>query len=256
MKKEFTVFTITAIIIFIMVSIIYFKPILENYISWAVVGLTLLLATIIYALRGGAIPSMLITKHLPFPLALISPPSAELKELFKTRILPAVQSVIELSGEEISEKSYPVIKHIREFFNKELDGGRLGGTEGIKKKLASMGLYSNIRDNEERKNFLYSLASLIHWIIRYRNLVMHTIDPDPIDSWFALRTTLIYIRDRYPMKKASLNTKCPKCSTTNTVELYEDKTHWLQQIKLKCTKCRNMYKIKLTPTIIAEHYQL
>jgi len=57
------------------------------------------------------------------------------------------------------------------------------------------------------------------------------------------------------MKKATLNTKCPKCNTINTAELYENKTYWLQQIRIKCTKCGNTYKIKLTPTIIAEHYQ-
>ena len=256
MNKDSTVFSIIIIVLFIMVSIIYFKPIPENYIPWAIVGLTFLLAIIMYALRGGAIPSILITKYLPLPLALISPPSASLERLFEERILPAVEAVVELSEAEVPEKAYKVIKHVREFFRKELAEANLGDTNAIRRKLSSIRLYENINDEDERKNFQYSLATLIHWITRYRNIAMHSKEPDPIDAWFALRTALIYIRNKYPLREATLKTKCPKCNTVNTLKLSQNETRWLQEKRIKCTKCGNNYKIKLTPTIIAEHYQI
>ncbi len=69
MNKDSTVFSIIITVLFIMVSIIYFKPIPENHIPWAIVGLTFLLAIIMYVLRGGAVPSMLITKISSLPIS-------------------------------------------------------------------------------------------------------------------------------------------------------------------------------------------
>lgn len=245
-------------ILFVIVSIVYFKPLPEKYVTWIVIGLIFLSAAILFIFRKGVLPSILITKYLPLPLILLSPQLTELKDLFRKRILPAIQVLIELTETESPEKAYTIIKHVREFFSKELEGVNLGSTEAIRKKLAANRLYSDIDDENERKNFQYSLASLIHWIARYRNLAMHSykVSADPIDSWFALRTALIYIRDKYPLKEASLYTKCPKCKAVNRIKLYDGKIRWLQEIMVQCKECKNNYKVKITPKLITEHYQI
>lgn len=255
-SRDVILIAIISITLFAISTITYFKIVPENYISWIIIGLALFLAVIIYAFRGGALPLVLITRYLPLPLSIISPPTIELKELFMKHILPAIQVAIDLTKEGIREKSYVIIKHTREFFSKELKGINLGNTEAVRKELASIKMYSNISDDNEKKNYQYSLASLISWISRYRNLVMHTVEPDPIDAWFALRTSLIYIRDRYQLKRATLYSQCPKCNTINKIQLHEKGIHWLKEIYVKCEKCKYDYKLKLTPSLISKHYQI
>lgn len=260
MKRDFIELIAIVMVVFLIFSITYFntyfKFIPENYVPWIIVGLVFFLVPLMYVLRKETIPSELVKKYLPLPLALISPPSAELERQFKARILPAMQAVIGLTKTESREKAYAVIKHIREFFNRELKGVNLGSTESVRKRLAEMKLYSNVSDENERKNFQYSLASLITWISRYRNLVMHSIDPDPIDVWFALRASLIYIRSAYPQENTPLYTRCPKCNAINVIKLYDGKVHWLQKLSVNCTKCKQKYEVKITPTTIAKHYQI
>jgi len=261
LRKEATGYISATILLFIAISIAYLQPLQDQFNVLLVAGLMFASVVIPYILRrGGVLPSILITRYLPLPLALISPPATEIEEKFRTYILPAVNITIELIKSQTGEKAYKIIKLIKEFFNKELGDINLGNTEAIRKKLVALRLYVNIEDERERRNAQYSLASLIHWISRYRNLAMHSpkVDADPIDAWFALRTALIYIRDKYAQEEAMLYTKCPKCNAINRIKLRNNnnEVRWLREISLKCTKCGYEYKVKITPSLIVEHYQI
>jgi len=220
----------TAVAVFLIIAITYLNLIQEPYRSLAVIGIIMSTAVVLFILRSrGAVPRELVPDYLPLPLALIQPPQPVLRKLFEDYILPAARAVIGLTGSEDRGKAYDAIKNIREFFAHEL--GSLSSVDDIRKKLESGGLYGSIGDQNERKNFEYSMASLIHWIARYRNLAMHSprVDPDPLDIFFALRTALIYIQTKYCVDSASLYTKCPRCSTINSLELQKGRAQWLQE---------------------------
>jgi len=248
-----------AVAVFLAIAVAYLNLVQEPYRSLAVIGIIISMIVALFILRGrGAVPRELVTDYLPLPLALVEPPSDNLRELFKVHILPAVRAVIELTESEDRGKAYNAIKNIREFFVRELNS--LSNVDDIRRKLEAGGLYSNIRDQDERKNFEYSMASLIYWIARYRNLAMHSprVDPDPLDVFFALRTALIYIQTKYRVDSASLYTKCPRCETINSLRLQEGRTRWLQEEMLKCSniECGYTYNVKITPEAIQDHYKI
>ena len=66
-----------------------------------------------------------------------------------------------------AEKAYDVVKRVREFFEREL--GSLSSVEAIQRRLAELGLYSDVEDVNKGRNLEYSMASLAHWVARYRN---------------------------------------------------------------------------------------
>jgi len=255
--RELASIILTAVGIFLVFAITYLNLIQEPYRSLAVIGIIIFMIAALFILRSrGALSRDLVTDYLPLPLALVQPPSTDLRKLFEDYILPATRAVIELTELEDRGKAYNAIKNIREFFVRELNS--LSNVDDIRRKLETGGLYSNIKEQDERKNFEYSMASLIHWIARYRNLAMHSprVDPDPLDVFFALRTALIYIQTKYRVDSASLYTKCPRCEIINSLKLQEGRTRWLQKEMLRCSKCGYTYNVEITPETIRNHYKI
>jgi len=153
-----------------------------------------------------------------------------------------------------AEKAYDVVKRVREFFEREL--GSLSNVEAIQRRLAELGLYSDVEGADERRNLEYSMASLVHWVARYRNLAMHShrVDPHPVDAWFALRVALFYIQARYRMGKARFYATCPRCRSVNVVELRG--ARWLQEVAFRCVKCGHRFDVKLTPDAVLRSYEV
>ena len=227
-----------------------------NLQTYVLLLTTIIYASFIYLVKPeGSIPQQLLRDYTPLPLALINPPNRKLQSRIQKYILPAAQTSLDLTKVNVPEKAYHVIKSMREFFNKEMDAVNI---DKIVSKIKHANIYSHIEDNEERSNWEYSLASLIHWIYRYRNLACHSpeVKACPIDAWLALRTALIYIKDRYKMREAILYTRCPHCNAVNDVTIEEKNTRWLQKLRIICSKCKREYEIELTPQTIIDHYTI
>jgi len=248
-------FAVIAVGLFLLTVVPYLKPVPEPWLGVLVIGIafvtTFVLVGIMLTVRG-VLPRVLVTEYLPLPLALVEPPSEQTRGLFEGFILPAVGAVVKMVDGGPAEKAYDVVKRVREFFEREL--GSLSNVEAIQRRLAELGLYSDVEDVDERKNLEYSMASLVHWVARYRNLVMHShrVDPRPVDAWFALRVALFYIQARYRVDRARFYATCPRCRTVNVVELRG--AEWLQEVTFRCVKCGHRFDVKLTPGAVLESY--
>ena len=119
-------------------------------------------------------------------------------------------------------------------------------------------MYDNLNNDKERKNKLEALSSLILWVFRARNLAAHatSYELDALDAFLAVRTTLKYINDAYPLDEAMLYTRCPHCGTINVVKITRDIAKWNKVLSIKCKKCRREYTVRLTPKVIKEHYNI
>ena len=254
-KREVLFIISTAIYLIFIGIIVIFNILSQNYQNFVLFTATVLYALFIfYISKRGSIP-LLLRNYTPFPLALVNPPGEKLRSKLETYIIPAVQTSIELTSVDRPEKAYDIIKRVREFLKDEIEAKNI---DKIVQKIREIHIYSHIENEDERKNAEFSLASLIHWIYRYRNLAFHSprVNADPIDSWFALRTALIYIRDRYKTQEATLYTQCPYCGTVNRIRLTERNAKWLHKITLKCSKCEKSYDVKLQPETIINHYKI
>ena len=254
--RELILVVTFTVALFLIFTITLLDLVEESYRPWLITIIVVSVLAIAWVLRRrGIVPLELVAHHLPLPLALIDPPSQCSREIFEERVLPAIQAVEELTRMNAHEKAYVVIKHVREFFDKETGTSNV---DAIRERLVRLGLYNDVSDTQERKNLEYSMASLIHWVARYRNLAMHSsrVDVDPIDAWFALRVALIYIDVKCSVDAAILRVRCPRCGTVNGVGLRRGETRWLQEVRFHCKKCGETRKVRVTPTLILDHYKV
>ena len=83
-----------------------------------------------------------------------------------------------------------------------------------------------------------------------------TLSSCSLDAFLAVRTTLKYINDAYPLNEATLYTKCPYCGTINATKITKDIAKWNKTLSIKCKKCNKEYKVRLTPRVIRKHYNI
>jgi len=257
LTREIVAFAVIAVGLFLLIAVSILKPVPEPWLGVLVIGIFLAITFVpvgIMLATRGVLPRVLVTEYLPLPLALVEPPSEQARGLFEGFILPAVGAVVKMVDGGPAEKAYDVVKRVREFFEREL--GSLSSVEAIQRRLAELGLYNDVENVDERKNLEYSMASLVHWVARYRNLAMHShrVDPRPVDAWFALRVALFYIQARYRVDRARFYATCPRCRTVNVVELRG--AGWLQVVTFRCVKCGHRFDVKLTPGAVLESYEV
>ncbi len=226
-----------------------------------IIGIMIAVVIVLHLLRRGALPIELILNYLPFPLVLLTPTNQKQKKLFDDCILPAVNRIIKLTIEKNYEYVRGIIIDINDFFEKELNIPKsMKDVKSLQDKIKQ--IYVEIEDADTRKNATFALAYLILWVFRKRNLAAHRspirLKPDFIDAFFALRTSLIYLRDRYPVSQAVLYTMCPKCGKINPIVLNKHSVRWLKDISITCmnTKCHYEYTVKIAPKTIIKHYEL
>ena len=202
----------------------------------------------------------LLRKETPLPLALLSPPERE-RWLFETYVMPAVASLQYLLGGGDGGASSDVVKRIREFFDHVLGGAK--NLDKIRNVLHAQGVYGWVSDAKERKQFEYVLATAIHWVYRYRNVVSHggqVFGAGIVEAWWAFRTAMEYIEARYPgIDEAELLVRC-KCGKVHSFRIARRDARWLRVVGKKWCRCSSFrvrrVKAVLDAKTIKEHLKL